>query len=98
MLRGDRLPGAGRPMGDYTPYQKKVIRRYYDNAKAIGYQRLTELVSEIYLAEGKRLDSLWKQVETALGKLELPESRVRHVLQKRDPQLLASLVQELCGR
>src|SRR5262245_61514636 len=65
-------------MSDYTPYQKKIIKRYYDHADDIGYQRLSELVSELYLAEGKKLDSLWKQVEKALAKVKVDAKMVEH--------------------
>ena len=85
-------------MADYTPHQKKIIKRYYDNAQAIGYQRLQELVSEIYLAEGKKLDRLWDRVALALQKVELSPARIRHLLDKRDPALLAELVKELGAR
>lgn len=40
-------------MTDYTPYQQKIIKRYYDNQDSIQLQRLSELVGELYLAEGK---------------------------------------------
>ena len=82
-------------MADYSPHQKKIIKRYYDNADAIGYQRLSELVTEIYLAEGRALDRLWKQVATALKKTQTPTSRQEHILGQRDVKLLAELVKEL---
>lgn len=85
-------------MSDYTPYQKKIIKRYYDNAEAIGYQRISELTTEIFLAEGKKLDKLWKQVETALKKVNLSQQRIDHIMEKRDPKLLGQLVQELGNR
>jgi hypothetical protein len=83
-------------MADYSPYQKKIIDRYYKNFDAIAYQRLSELATELYLAEGaKQKDRLWKRVEDALRKLEFPESRVAHLLEKRDPQLLVAVLKEL---
>ncbi len=85
-------------MADHTPYQKKIIKRHYDNAEAIGGQRLAELTSEIYLAEGKALDRLWKQVETALAKVNLPKSRIDRLLAQRDVTMLAEAVKELEAR
>jgi hypothetical protein len=82
-------------MADHTPYQKKIIRRYYDNFDAIQEQRLSELATELYLAEGKKLERLWKQVEESLGRLSVPASRIEHLLQKRDPSLLVGIVKEL---
>ena len=85
-------------MADYSPYQQKIIKRYYDNYDGIQVQRLTELVTEIYLAEGKKLDRLWKQVGDSLTKLKFPESRIAHLLEKRDPALLPGVLKELEGK
>ena len=82
-------------MADYTPYQQKIIKRYYQNFDAIKFQRLSELTTELYLAEGKKRDRLWKQVEECLGRLEFPESRITHLMQKRDPALLVGILKEL---
>jgi hypothetical protein len=82
-------------MADFTPYQQKIIKRYYRNFDAIQVQRLSELVTELYLAEGKKQDRLWKQVGESLTKLEFPASRVEHLLQKRDPALLPGILKEL---
>ena len=40
-------------MADHTPYQRKIIERYYKNFDAITFQRLSELATDLYLAEGK---------------------------------------------
>lgn len=85
-------------MADHTPYQKRIIKRYYQNFDAIKSQRLSELVTELYLAEGKKRDRLWKQVAESLAQLEFPSSRIDHLLEKRDPALLAGVIQELNGR
>lgn len=85
-------------MADHTPYQKKIIRRYYEHFDAIQTQRLSELVTELYLADGKARDRLWNQVGAILSRLEFPEGRVAHLLQKRDPALLAGILQEIEGR
>lgn len=85
-------------MSEYTPHQKRIIKRYYDNQEGIGYQKLTELVSEIYLASGKKLDSLWKQAGTALKRLGLSEQRIEHLLSTRDVHLLANVIKEVDGR
>ena len=85
-------------MADYTPYQQKIIKRYYDNYDAIQAQRLAEMVTELYLAEGKKRERLWKQVGEALTKLKFPESRIQHLLQAKDPALLAGILKELEGK
>ncbi len=82
-------------MADYSPYQQKIIKRYYDNFDAIQYQRLSELATDLYLAEGKKRERVWKQVEECLGKLKFPQARIDHVMQKRDPALLPGILKEL---
>jgi hypothetical protein len=85
-------------MADFSPYQQKIIKRYYNNFDAIQTQRLAELVTELYLSEGKKRDRLWKQVGDSLTKLKFPESRINHLLEKRDPALLPGILNELQGK
>ena len=82
-------------MADYSPYQQKIIKRYYKNYDSIQSQKLAEMVTELYLAEGKKLDRLWTRVADTLTRLEFPASRIEHLLQKRDPALLAGVMKEL---
>jgi hypothetical protein len=83
---------------DYTPYQQKIIKRYYDNIDTIQRERLAELVGELYLATGKKRDKLWTAAATAMQKLGVPQTRIDQLLQKRDPALVAQVVKELEGQ
>jgi hypothetical protein len=82
-------------MAEHTPYQKKIIQRYYRNFDAIKFQQLSEIATELYLAEGKSRDRLWKRVGESLRKLDFPESRISHLLEKKDPALLVGVLAEL---
>jgi hypothetical protein len=82
-------------VADYTPYQRKIIERYYKNLDAIQFQRLSELATDLYLAEGRKRDQLWRRVEEALRRLEFPASRIDLLLQRRDPALLVGILKEL---
>ena len=82
---------------NYTPYQQKIIQRYYGNMDTLGRQRLAELVGELYLAEGKKKAKLWQQTGEVMRKLKVPESRVEHLLKQQNPALVAELVKELVG-
>jgi hypothetical protein len=82
-------------MTERSRYQQGIIRRFYENRDQLAEQRLGELVGEIYLAEGKKLDRLWKNAESALAQVGLPASRIQHIIEKRDPAMLASLMKEL---
>jgi hypothetical protein len=79
----------------YSKYQQKIIKNYYENREAISLQRLSELVTELYLAEGKARERQWKFIVGALEKLRLPKERIEHMRKKDDPKLLAKLVEEL---
>ncbi len=85
-------------MADYSPYQQKIIKRYYNNYDALASQRLAEMVGELYLSEGKKLERLWIKVGETLTKLEFPAARIEHLLLKRDPALLAGVMHELEGK
>ncbi len=82
-------------MSDYTPYQQKVIKRYYDSQGTIQRQRLAELVSELFLAKGKKRQRAWDSAASALEKLGVSRSRIDHLLQQDNPALLAEVVKEL---
>lgn len=75
---------------EYSDYQKKVIKGYYDNLDKIKLAKLQELVSKIYLEkDAAKKEKLWKQVESALAKLKIPNAIAGHILQKRDVEILA---------
>jgi hypothetical protein len=83
---------------NYTKFQQKVIKNYYENRDAISLQRLSELVTELYLAEGKARERQWKYIEGVLPKLRLKADRIAHLRKKDDPKLLAQLVEELMAK
>jgi len=82
----------------YSKYQQKIIKNYYENREAISFQRLSELVTDLYLAEGKAREQRWKQIVAALEKLEVPPARIEHLRKQDDPRLLARLVEELMNK
>ena len=85
-------------MTDYTPYQQKIIKRYYDNQDTIQRQRLAELVTELYLAEGKKRERAWKAAAAAMEKLGIPQARIDHLVKQNNPALIAEVVKELEAR
>jgi hypothetical protein len=99
-LSGARPTQRGTTAKDkkYTKHQQKIIKNYYENREAISLQRLGELVTELYLAEGKARERQWKYIVGALQKLGLPKARIEHLRKKDDPRLLAKLVEELMAQ
>lgn len=80
---------------DYSSYQKKVIGRYYENREQIDRQRLAELVTNLYLAEGKKRARHWQSAEDVMRRLKVPDGRIRHVVASDDPAILAEVVNDL---
>jgi len=85
-------------MEDYTKHQQGIIKRYYQNIDQITWQKLADLVGDLYLASGKKRDKLWQSAATYMEKLEVPRERIDTILAKKDPEMLARLVKELMGQ
>ena len=85
-------------MDNYTKHQQGIIKRYYENIDQITWQKLSDLVGDLYLAEGKKRDKLWASAAKHMEKLEVPKDRIANILEKKDPALLANLVKELMGK
>ena len=85
-------------LGDYTPYQQKIIKRFYNNQDTIQRQRLAELVTELFLADGKKRERAWKTAAAAMQKLGVPQARIDHLRQQDNPALIAEVVKELEAR
>lgn len=77
---------------DYSRTQRKIIDRYYDNLDTITLTKLQELVSDLFLAEGKKADALWKRAEALLAKTDARTGDVRTAIEKRDIRKLAEIV------
>ena len=82
-------------MQDFNRAQQGIIVRYYQNIDSIQLQRLADLAGELYLAEGKKLERTWKAIAATLEKLEIPATRIAHILKEAKPELVAGVVKEL---
>ena len=82
-------------MAKRSSYQQRVIRDYYRHQDALAIQRLGELVTELYLAEGKSRQRLWQRVAAALRKLKVPEKQIEHLVGSDNPTLLANQLKQL---
>ena len=80
---------------DYSEYQKAVVSGYYDNLDAIMLQKLSELVTELYLAEtDAKRDRLWQRARKAMIKLKVPPIIIDHNMEKQDVEILAKNLQD----
>ncbi len=82
-------------MAKHSKYQEKVIKNYYQNREAISLQRLQELVTELYLSEGKQRDKHWKSIAGHLEKMGIKQEQIDHLVAKNKPELVAQMVQDL---
>jgi len=82
-------------MDNFTKHQQGIIKRYYQNIDQITWQKLSELVGDLYLAEGKKRDKMWATAAGYMEKMEVPKDRIAVIIAKKDPAQLAKLVEEL---
>jgi hypothetical protein len=85
-------------MPNYSKFQQKVIKNYYDNQEAILLQRLGEHVTELYLSEGKARTKRWKDITKVLEKLKIPPTRIEQLVKQDDSAKLAKLLEELLAK
>jgi hypothetical protein len=82
-------------MAKHSRHQQSIIRNYYRNRSAIALQRLQELVTELYLATGKKRQRQWQLIAGHLEKLEVKPDRIAYLLEQDNPELIAKVVAEL---
>lgn len=85
-------------MAQRSNYQEKIIKRYYENREAISLQRLSELVTELYLTTGKKRQQHWKNIAGHLEKLGLKPDRIDNLVKADKPEQVAALIQELMAK
>ena len=85
-------------MAQYSKYQQNIIKNYYNNREGIALQRVQELVTELYLAEGKKRAKLWDSLPSHLEKLGVKPQEIKHVVAEEKPELVAKLVERLMDK
>ena len=80
---------------NYTKHQQKIIKNYYDNRDNISLQRAQELVTELYLTEGKKREKHWKTLTGHLEKLGVRQVTIDHLIKQDNPELVANLIKTL---
>ncbi|MEM7781774.1 MAG: hypothetical protein AAF939_13530 [Planctomycetota bacterium] len=82
-------------MAERSKYQQKVIKNYYENRESISLQRAQEIVTELYLSDGKKRQKYWKSLEGHLLKLDVKPAVIDHLIRQDDPQQAATLITRL---
>jgi hypothetical protein len=98
-MPSDRFQNTGiEVMENRTKFQEKAIRRFYNNRDEIAVQRLQELVTDLYLSEGKKRAQHWKHAITHLEALKVPAKQIEHLVKSDKPELIAQLLQNLAKK
>ena len=80
---------------DLSRHQEGIVKRYYQNHDTIQANKLSELVSELWLAEDPKVQTrLWGKAQVALMRMGVDATRVGAVVAKRDMEALAKLVSQ----
>lgn len=83
---------------EFTPYQKSTISHYYEHIDTIMLQKISELITELYLADSEaKRNRLWDRVQKAMLKLKIPPAIRDHILDKRDMEVMAKNLQDWQG-
>ena len=82
-------------MAEHSKYQQNIIKNYYENRENIALQRVQELVTELFLSEGKKRTTQWERLEKHLLKLDFKQETIDALREKDDPQLVAKLAERL---
>jgi hypothetical protein len=79
---------------NYTRYQQSVIRNYYNNKDNVSLQRAQELLTDLYLAEGKKREKVWESLFMHLERIGVPADQLKHLKEAKNPELIAQLIQK----
>ena len=82
-------------MAEHSKYKQNIIKNYYENRENIALQRVQELVTELFLSEGKKRTTQWERLEKHLLKLDVKQETIDALREKDDPQLVAKLAERL---
>ena len=82
-------------MAEHSRYQQNIIKNFYENRESISLQRSQELVTELYLTEGKKRKKYWEKLAKHLEKLDVKPEVIDRLVKQDDPQAVANLVSKL---
>jgi hypothetical protein len=82
-------------MANHSRHQEKIIKSYYENRDAIGLQKASEAVTDLYLSEGKKRAQVWKRLAGHLEKAGMKPAQIKQLQEKDDPALVAEAIAKL---
>jgi hypothetical protein len=82
-------------VAERTKFQEKIIKSYYRNRDGIAEQRVQELITDLYLAEGKKRQQHWKNLRKHLEALGAKPPQLDHLEKQDRPELVLTFFQTL---
>ncbi len=83
-------------MAEHTPYQKGIIKRFYEHRDTLAVQKLGEIVSNLYVETNeRRIGAAWKAAEKQLLAAGVHAHEAQAVVKDRDLGALAKILQRL---
>ena len=80
----------------YTPYQQKVIRRFYENKDLRLIQKLGDLVSDLYIETNeKKRESGWKRIKDILVDLKVHPHEVEFLTKDKNLTVISKKLAEM---
>ena len=87
----DQKEGKG-----YTEYQKKVIRRFYENKDLRLIQKLGELVSDLYLETSeKKKESGWNKIRKMLIDLKVHPNEMEFLTKDKNLAVISKKLADM---
>ena len=81
---------------DLTPYQKGIVKRYYENRDTIAFNKLSETVSDLYLETNeKKIATAWRAAYKHMKAVGVHEHQAKAIVEDRDLGALAKIVQDI---
>lgn len=81
---------------EFSAHQQRIIRSYYRNRDSIEAQRLSELVTELWLAQDapRKAQRLWERVRKILERVpDLDKATVDALIADEDVETLAAIAE-----
>ncbi|MFO0014896.1 MAG: hypothetical protein ACK553_19335 [Planctomycetota bacterium] len=82
------------PMENFTRHQQSIIKNYYKNRDDVAFQRAQELLTELYLSEGKKREKVWETLFKNLERIGVPADQLEHLKREKKPELIAALLEK----
>jgi hypothetical protein len=82
------------PMENFTKHQQSIIKNYYKNRDDVAFQRAQELLTDLYLSEGKKREKVWESLFTNLERIGVPADQLERIKKERKPEIIAKLLEK----